>query len=123
MRLIPSDPLVAFDLGDVELRRGQPARALETLNRALDLDPSLLVAKWSRGRAYAELGGPDNDERAVEDLEAAVNCDTTGALQFQLSQLYTKVGRDQEAREAEQRSRDLRQAAQQQKHAAEVKSP
>ena len=122
-RLLPSDPLVAFDLGDVDLRMGQTARALETLNHALDLDPGLLVARWSRGRAYAALGGPDNDQRALEDLEAAVTCDSSGVLQWQLSQLYAKLGRNQEAREAEQKSLDLRQAAQQQKHPAEVKSP
>ena len=122
-RLLPSDPLVAFDLGDVDLRMGQPTRALETLNHALDLDPTLLVARWSRGRAYAALGDPDNDERALEDLQAAASCDTSGVLQWQLGQLYARLGRSQEAREAEQRSGDQRRAAQKQKHAAEVKSP
>ncbi|HEV2381969.1 MAG TPA: hypothetical protein VG206_19535 [Terriglobia bacterium] len=122
-RLLPSDPLVAFDLGDVELRMGEPARALEMLNHALDLDSSLLVARWSRGRAYTALGGQDNDQRALEDLEAAVTCDRSGVLQWQLGQLYAKLGRNQEAREAEQKSLDLRHAAQQQKRAAEVKSP
>jgi Tfp pilus assembly protein PilF len=122
-RLLPSDPLVAFDLGDVELRMGEPARALEVLNRALELDSSLLVARWSRGRAYLALGGDDNNRRALADLEAAVSCDTSGVLQWQLGQLYTKLGRNQEARQAEQKSLDQRRAAEQQKRAAEVKSP
>jgi Tfp pilus assembly protein PilF len=122
-RQLPSDPLVAFDLGDVELRMGEPTLALEMLNHALDLDSSLLVARWSRGRAYTALGGQDNDQRALEDLEAAVTCDSSGVLQWQLGQLYAKLGRNQEAREAEQKSLDLRHAAEQQKRPAEVKSP
>jgi Tfp pilus assembly protein PilF len=121
--LLPSDPLVAFDLGDVELRMGQPARALEMLNRALDLDSSLLVARWSRGRAYAALGGEENERRALEDLEATVSCDTSGALEWQLGQLYAKLGRDREARAAQQKSLDQRHAAEQLKGAAQVKNP
>jgi tetratricopeptide (TPR) repeat protein len=122
-RLLPSDPLVAFELGDVKLRMGEPAQALETLNRALILDSSLLVARWSRGRAYLALGGEDNDRRALADIEAAASCDASGVLQWQLGQLYAKLGRNQEARQAEQRSLDQRHAAEQQKHAADIESP
>jgi hypothetical protein len=122
-RLLPADPLVAFDLGDVELRMGEPARAIEVLNRTLELDSSLLVARWSRGRAYLALGGEDNDRRALTDLEAAVGCDTSGVLQWQLSELYAKLGRSEEAHLAEQKSIEQRRAAAQRKQAAEVKSP
>ena len=122
-RLLPSDPLVAFDIGDVELRMGDPAGAVEMLNRALQLDSSLLVARWSRGRAYFELGGGENDRRALADLESAVSCDSSGVLQFQLSQLYARLGRNEKARQSEQKSLEQRRAAEQQKRGVEVKSP
>jgi len=116
-RLDDSDPLVGFELGDVELRMGKPDDAIATLNRALGLDPNLLVAKWARGRAYLAAGGEGSDQRALEDLTAAESCDPSGALEHQIAQLDSKLGRTAEAQEAERRSEEQRRAA------AETKAP
>jgi Tfp pilus assembly protein PilF len=104
-RLDPTDPVVAFELGDVYLRLAQPDRALELLNRALELDAGLLLARWSRGKAYLALG---DTERALADLEAAAPVDTTGDLQFQLARLYQKLGRPDLAQQAQKRSEEQR---------------
>ena len=109
-RLDPGDAVVAFELGDVDARLGQLERAIHLLNRALDLDPDLLVAQWSRAKAYLGLGGSANEQLALSDLESAAPCDTTGELQWQLAQLYGKLGRGEQARQAQQRSEEQRRA-------------
>ncbi len=121
-RLDPTDPLVAFDLGDVELRTGQPAEAIAMLNRALGLDPNLLVARWARGRAYLAAGGEGSDQRALDDLTAAESCDTTGVLELQIAQVDEKLGRRDEAREHRQKSEEQRLSREQAKHAAAVEA-
>ena len=110
-RLDDTDPLVAFELGDVELRMGKPDDAIATLNRALALDPNLLVARWARGRAYLAAGGEGSDRRALEDLIAAESCDQSGVLEHQIAQLDSRLGRTAEAQEAERRSGEQRRAA------------
>lgn len=122
-RLDPSDALAAFELGDVELRMREPVPAIAMLDRAVELDPGLLVARWARGRAYLEAGGKGSDLRALEDLKAAESCDRSGVLEWQLAQLYSKLGRTPEAQQAEQRSQEQRRAQEQSKHPATAKNP
>jgi tetratricopeptide (TPR) repeat protein len=113
-----TDALVGFELGDVELRMGQPGEALALLNQALELDPKLLVARWARGRAYLAAGGAESDQLALQDLQAAESCDRSGTLEHQLSQLYSKLGRTAEAQEAARRSEEQRRTAEQSKRPA-----
>jgi len=105
--LDPADPVVAFELGDVYLRLGQPNRSLELLNRGLEMDAGLLVAQWSRGKAYLALG---DDQKALADLEAAAPADSSGELQWQLARLYEKLGRPDLAVKARKLSDDQRRA-------------
>jgi tetratricopeptide (TPR) repeat protein len=109
-RLDPTDALVGFELGDVELRMGKPAEAIEMLNHALGLDPNLLVARWARGRAYLAAGGEGSDQRALEDLTAAESCDRTGVLELQIAQVDSRLGRAAEAGDHRRRSEEQRQA-------------
>ncbi len=117
-RLDATDALVGFELGDVDLRMGQPAEALSLLNQALSLDPNLLVARWARGRAYLAVGGAGSDRRALEDLAAAESCDSSGVLELQIAQVDAKLGRTAEARDHRHRSEEQRLAAEQAKHGA-----
>jgi Tfp pilus assembly protein PilF len=117
-RLDPTDPLVAFELGDVDLRMGEPAHALTLLNQALELDPNLLVARWARGRAYMAAGGEGSEKRALDDLKAAESCDRSGTLEHQIAQLYSRLGQTEEAQEAERRSQEQRRIAADAKHPA-----
>ena len=107
-QLDPTDPLVVFELGDTEERLGKTQPALELLNQALELDAGLLVARWSRAKAYLTLG---DSERALADLEAAAPADSSGELQWQLARLYRKLGRADLAAQAEKRSEEQRSAA------------
>ncbi len=100
-RANPTDPIVAFELGDTLRHLSQPQRALELLNQALELEPELLLARWSRGKVYLTLG---DDQRALADLEAAAPVDNTGELQWQLAGLYRKLGHPKQADLAQQRS-------------------
>ncbi|HEV2424453.1 MAG TPA: hypothetical protein VGZ29_06475 [Terriglobia bacterium] len=109
-RLDPTDALVGFELGDVELRMGKAGDAVEMLNRALGLDPNLLVARWARGRAYLQAGGAGNDQRALEDLTAAESCDRTGVLEWQIAQVEARLGRTAEAAEHRRLSEAQRRA-------------
>lgn len=109
-RLDPTDALVGFELGDVELRIGKPGDAIDMLNHALGLDPNLLVARWARGRAYLAAGGEGSDQRALEDLTAAESCDRTGVLELQIAQVDTKLGRKTEAEDHRRRSEEQRRA-------------
>jgi len=106
--LDPSDPLVAFELGDTEERLGKTQPALELLNQALELDTGLLVARWSRAKAYLASG---DNERALADLEAAAPADSSGELQWQLARLYRRLGRADLAAQAEKRSEEQRRSA------------
>ena len=99
--LDPSDPEVAFELGDVDQRLGDPAAALPLLDRALELDPQLVVVHWSRAKAYLALG---DEPKALADLESAAPADSTGEVVRQLVRLYRKMGREDLARQAEQLS-------------------
>jgi Tfp pilus assembly protein PilF len=105
--LDPTDSVAAFELGDVYQRLGEPARALPLLSRALEIDPELLVARWSRAKAYLAL---DDDLQALSDFEAAAPVDHSGELQWQLARLYRKIGREDLAQQAQQRSEQQRRA-------------
>ncbi len=104
--LDPTDPVAAFELGDVLQRQGDQVRASALLSRALEIDPGLLVARWSRAKAYLALG---DDRRALADLEAAAPADNSGELQWQLARLYRNIGRDDLAQKAQERSEQQRQ--------------
>jgi len=108
--LDPTDPVAAFELGDVYQRLGDPARALPLLSRALEIDPALLIARWSRAKAYVALG---DDLQAVSDFEAAAPVDHSGELQWQLARLYRKIGREDLGQLAQERSEQQRRAAEQ----------
>ncbi len=111
--LDPTDPVAAFELGDIYQRLGEPAHALSLLSRALEIDPGLRVVRWSRAKAYLALG---DDRQALSDLEAAAPVDSSGELQWQLARLYRKIGREDLAKRAQERS-------QQQRRAVEGKKP
>jgi tetratricopeptide (TPR) repeat protein len=104
--LDPSDPVATFELGDVFQRQGDHVHASVLLSRALEIDPGLLVARWSRAKAYAALG---DDREAISDLEASASADSTGELQWQLARLYRNIGRDDLAQKAQERSEQQRQ--------------
>lgn len=107
-RLNPRDPLTAFEYGDVEYRLNHLSRAQRLLNRALALDPHLLLARWTRAQVEERRG---ETKAALRDYLAAQSADRRGRLQYQLGRLYLQMGRRQLAAAAFRRSRLQRQAA------------
>jgi len=72
----------------VELKR--PEEAISAATRALELNPNLLQAHVSLGRALALTG---RDEEAARELEKAASTDTDGMLHYGLFKVYKKLGR------------------------------
>jgi serine/threonine protein kinase/tetratricopeptide (TPR) repeat protein len=64
----PNNAAVLVTLAQTYLRKGQPARALEPMNRVLAARPADAVALAVRGVVLARLG---NDRQAAADLAAA----------------------------------------------------
>ena len=104
-RLDPNDPMVAYELGDVYQRLDEPRRAIPHLNQALQLDPGLLFAQWSRAKAYLALG---NLLQASRDFKAAAPIDPSGEVEWQLSRVYGRLGEAGLAHQAAQKAEALR---------------
>ncbi len=68
-------------MGVVLARNQDPDHALENLNRAIELDPSLAEAYKERARTFTELGDP---VRAAVDLTAAADLDPADGEIFAL---------------------------------------
>jgi len=68
LKQLPDDPLVLNNLGEVYLA-GKPSKALESLRRAVEIDPALVAAQNNLGLAYSALG---NTEQAVRSWQEAI---------------------------------------------------
>lgn len=93
-------------LGSVLLDEELPEEALAPLEKAVRLQPGLLPAENSLGRAYLNTG---RAREAIVHLENARPLDD-GSLSFALSSAYRKVGRLDDARAALARYRQLKRA-------------
>lgn len=92
-QLLPSDPNVLTLLGSLYLQASepQPAKAIETLNRARALQPDNAPVMFALGNAYFSQG---LYQEAISSIEAglAMEPDTAGAL-FDLGNAYYKLNR------------------------------
>jgi Flp pilus assembly protein TadD len=85
MTLSPSDPLGYANLGLALARTGSPEAAIEPLERALALDPSLADAHFLLGSVYATLG---RFSEASVEVERGLEFDpTNGAARQMLDQI------------------------------------
>jgi tetratricopeptide (TPR) repeat protein len=92
LALQPSNPVIHNLLGVAELQRGGPAKAIEHLNKALQLAPSYSDARNNRGAAYLQLGQlaqAESDFLAV--LTDRTYANRTGVY-FNLGALYVRRG-------------------------------
>lgn len=105
MELLPSDPTFCVMRAQalIELQRADEAVAFA--NRALSLNPALLQAHLTLGRAYSVAG---RNAEAVQELEKAVSLDQDGTLHYELFKLYRKAGEKDKAERALRASLDLR---------------
>lgn len=104
----PDNPDLLVNLAIATLNRqseGDEALAVETLNQALDLDPSNLRARYCRGLLGLHSG---DAEPALADFEAVVDADPTDsdAVYF-VGQCLMQLERAEEALEYYQRTIEL----------------
>jgi tetratricopeptide (TPR) repeat protein len=93
----PNDARGMYELAIAETVR-EPEKALETLNRAVSLDPKFSAARYARGVLYYRMGKTD---QSIADLEQVLkkNPDDLRSLDA-LGQDYMRMGKLPEAAEA-----------------------
>jgi cytochrome c-type biogenesis protein CcmH/NrfG len=69
-RLEPDNPVVVANLGILQASKGNLPAAIETLTRAIALDPSLLEARFNLALTYAKAGRRDDAGVTARDLLA-----------------------------------------------------
>ncbi|MEZ5403681.1 MAG: tetratricopeptide repeat protein [Bryobacteraceae bacterium] len=108
-KLAPASAAAAFKLGVTLANLGRSKDALAELNRAYGLAPDMPETSFELGKLLASSGDLAGAATALERV-TAVEGDSKlaeGAL-LQLSQVYRKAGRTDEADAALKRLRDLR---------------
>jgi tetratricopeptide (TPR) repeat protein len=102
----PANPQALHFLGVVALQMGQPAAAVEHIQRACQIDPLNATYHGNLGSAYGTLGRYD---KAVESLKAALRCDPNFAdAHNNLGAAFSKLGKNDEAAAAIRRALKLR---------------
>jgi len=67
-RLEPDNPAVVANIGILEASKGDYAAAIDSLNRAISLDPALLEARFNLALAYAHQNHRTEALTAAQDL-------------------------------------------------------
>jgi tetratricopeptide (TPR) repeat protein len=91
----PSNPECEYLLGEIQWLRSKPEEALRHYDKALQLRPGYVDAQIAAGKSLARLGDTDG---ALKYLSEAVAADPQSeAAHYQLSQIYRKLGRTEDA--------------------------
>ena len=103
--LRPEDAVMHVRLGDAQMQAGAAAAALESHERALQLDPGFLRARLGRGRALISRG---RAEEALTDLRAvAQRAPSDRATHVALAQALTLSHHPVEASKVSARAQSL----------------
>ena len=95
-------------LGEIQWLRSKPEEALEYYQKALLLRPAYVDAQIAAAKALVRLGDPQS---ALKRLTDAVADDPRNeAAHYQLSQIYRKLGRTQDAERESETFRKLRES-------------
>ena len=106
--LNPGDPDASFLVAEILVYKQQYAEAIPHLNAARRGQPDTLPRVHALlSKVYAAQG---QNEQAVKELKQALTDDRDGSLHFQLSRLYSKLGDDNAAKAAMQKSEAIRKA-------------
>ena len=95
-------------LGDTLLNSNRADEAVPPLQKAVDLDPRLLPAHKSLGRAYLKIG---KNEQAILHLKTALPADDDGSLYYQLARAYRSTGQPELADQMLKRFQDAQRNA------------
>ncbi len=106
----PEDPELNLILGEATLAKNDFAGAEPYLIKALKSKPQIVPRVHALiGKAYAETG---RTEEAIEQLKLGASSDEDGAIQYLLARLYRKLGDTQDASEALDRMKTIKQQRQ-----------
>jgi len=77
----PDDPFLVYGLGMEYKKAGDPARAIESFDRVIHLDPGYCYAYFQKGQTHEADGDVDAARRAYRDgIEAATRKGDAHAL-------------------------------------------
>jgi len=97
MKKQPSSREVNFLYGASLLNLEQPAKAIEPLETAGQLDPTFLPAQAALGQALVRAAKP---AEAIPHLKVAISADEDATVHFQLLRAYQLTGQTELARQA-----------------------
>jgi predicted Zn-dependent protease len=125
----PEDAQVNYELGDIAVKQGDSPRGIALLTRALALDPNLVEAHRSLGRAYLATQDFAASLREFSIVAKAESSDHT--IHALLASVYRRMGREQEAKEetrkydelVKQQMNDLEQREAEQNRDAKQQDP
>ena len=107
-RIDPARAEWQFELGDCLVNQGHPEQAIGHLTRAVELRPTVLEYRALLGQVLLQAGHP---QAAVVQLEKASPMDRDGSIHFQLANAYRSLGKQERARRALARQKELQAAA------------
>ena len=90
--------------------------AIPYLNKAVQLEPKLLPAQRTLGRAYLQLGRP---QQAIPHLKAALPIDDDGNVHYLLARAYQTSGRADLAKAAIKDYQEIAQSAKSEEEATQ----
>ena len=105
---VTQTPELLFLRGAANLNLHNVKDSIADLERAVDLEPTLVRARAELSRAYLLDGRP---ELAMPQLEAILQTDVDGSLHYRLAQAYNRAGREADATIALRRYRRLQAQA------------
>jgi tetratricopeptide (TPR) repeat protein len=98
LELSPGHVPTLLQLAFEHLKRGEAEKGLPYAEKAVQLDPKMVLARNALGRILLELGQID---RAVGELEAGVKLESSNPeMYYALARAYSKAGRDADAQRA-----------------------
>ncbi len=104
----PDSAELNFMLGDTWLGLQNAERAAPYLRKSVDLDPKLMAARASLGRALLML---NEGAEAIPHLEMVLPTDEEGTLHFQLARAYQMAGRPEDAKKMMARYQEVRRTS------------
>lgn len=94
--LDPMSPHINQNVGWMLHYAGQTDEEIEQYDRALELDPNFVFARWRRASAYSRKGSHDE---AMAEAEGILAEGRSSATLVNLAQIYQRAGRTAEAKQ------------------------
>jgi predicted Zn-dependent protease len=102
--------------GDIRLNQQKPNEAVPFLTKAVQYDPTLVVARASLGRALVSLG---DTAQAIPHLKLALVLDQDGSIHYQLARAYRSTGQNDLAAQMLERYQAIQKSMQREKEQLE----